>query len=85
MSDSFHHSESIWYQSEPLDVPYCPTQFLDFDFFAFLTATSFSKYTCPRTFKAIVHSTSQQEIEFKYDSLMQYILDKPVKQQQRPH
>ena len=30
------------------------------------------------TFKAIVHCTSQQEIEFKYDSLMQYILDRPV-------
>ena len=30
------------------------------------------------TFKAIVHSTSQQEIEFKYESLMQYVLDRPV-------
>ena len=27
MSDSFNHLESIWYQSEPLEVPYCPKNY----------------------------------------------------------
>ena len=34
MSDSFNHLGSIWYQSEPLEVPYCPNQFLGLNFFA---------------------------------------------------
>jgi hypothetical protein len=33
MSDSFNHLGSIWYQSEPLEVPYCQNQFLCLDFF----------------------------------------------------
>ena len=33
MSDSFNHLGSIWYQSEPLEVPYCPNQFLGLDLF----------------------------------------------------
>ena len=28
------HLGSIWSQSDPLDVPYCPDQFLGLDFFA---------------------------------------------------
>ena len=28
------HLASIWYQPELLEVPYCPNQFLGFDFFA---------------------------------------------------
>ena len=28
------HLGSIWYQSEPLEFPYCPNQFLGFDFLA---------------------------------------------------
>ena len=30
--DSFSHLGSIWYQSEPLEVPYCPNQFLAFSY-----------------------------------------------------
>ena len=30
MSDSFNHLGSIWYQSEPLEVPYCPIHLVDF-------------------------------------------------------
>ena len=35
MSDSFDHLQSIWYQSEPLEVPYCPKQFLGLDLFSY--------------------------------------------------
>jgi hypothetical protein len=34
MSDSFNHLGSIWYQFEPIEVHYCPNQFLGLDFFA---------------------------------------------------
>ena len=34
MSDSFNHSGSIWYQSEPLEVSYFQTRFLVWTFFA---------------------------------------------------
>ena len=33
MSDSFNHLGSIWYQSEPLEFPYCPNQSLGLDLF----------------------------------------------------
>ena len=34
MSDPHNHLGSIWYHSEPLEVPYSPNQFLGLDFFA---------------------------------------------------
>ena len=34
ISDTFNHLGSIWYQPEPLEVPYYPNQFLGLDFFA---------------------------------------------------
>ena len=34
MSDPLNHLGSIWYQSEPSDVPYSPNQYLALDFFA---------------------------------------------------
>ena len=34
MDDLFNNLGSIWYHSEPLDIPYYPNQFLDLDFFA---------------------------------------------------
>jgi hypothetical protein len=37
---TLNHLGSIWYQSEPLEVPYCPNQFLGLDFFF---AVSYSK------------------------------------------
>ena len=33
MSDPLNHFGSIWYHSEPSDVPYSPYQFLTLDFF----------------------------------------------------
>ena len=30
----FNHTGSTWYQPEPLEVPYCPNQFLGLNFFA---------------------------------------------------
>ena len=33
ISDPLDNLESIWYHSEPSDVPYCPNQFLGWDFF----------------------------------------------------
>ena len=32
-SDPLNHLGSIWYHSEPLEVPYSPNQFLGWDFF----------------------------------------------------
>ena len=34
MSDSFNHLGSIWYQSEPLEVLFCPNEFIGLDFFS---------------------------------------------------
>ena len=34
MIDHFNHLGSIWYHSQPLEVPYSPEQFLGWDFFA---------------------------------------------------
>ena len=39
MIDPLIHLGSIWYRSEPSDIPYFPNQFLDWDVFA----TSYSK------------------------------------------
>ena len=33
MSDPLNHLVSIWYYSEPSDIPYSPNQFLALDFF----------------------------------------------------
>ena len=43
MSDPFNHLGSIWYHSEPLEVPHSPNQFLGWDFFCrFLQQTGSS-------------------------------------------
>ena len=43
MSDPLNHLGSIWYHSEPLEVPYFPNQFLGLDFFCrFLQQTGSS-------------------------------------------
>ena len=34
LSDPLNHIGSIWYHSEPLEVPHSPNQFLGWDFFA---------------------------------------------------
>ena len=39
MSDPLNHLGSIWYHSEPSEVPYSPNQYFDRDFFP----TSYSK------------------------------------------
>ena len=39
ISDPLNNLGSIWYHSEPSEVPYSPNQYLDRDFFA----TSYSK------------------------------------------
>ena len=55
MSDSFNHLGSIWYQSEPLEVPCFSNQFLGLDFFAI----SYSKPALATTYMssfAIWHS-----------------------------
>ena len=45
MSDPFNPLESIWYHSEPLEVPYSPNQFLGWDFFcSFLKQTGSNVY-----------------------------------------
>ena len=44
MSDPLNHLVSIWYYSEPLEVPYSPNQFLGWDFFcSFLQQTGSSQ------------------------------------------
>ena len=48
MSDPLNHLGSIWYHSEPSDVPYFPNQFLGFDFFCcFLLQTGSSPFYRP--------------------------------------
>ena len=34
LNDSLNHLGSIWYHSEPSDLPYSPNQFLGWDFFS---------------------------------------------------
>ena len=44
LSDPLDHLGSIWYHSEPLEVPYSPNQFLGWDFFCrFLQQTGSSE------------------------------------------
>ena len=50
MSDPLNHLGSIWYHSEPSDVPYFPNQFLALDVFChFLQQDSFSNMSLLQT------------------------------------
>ena len=48
MSDPLNHLGSVWYHSEPSDIPYSPNQFLGLDFFfcRFLQQDGSSNKSC---------------------------------------
>ena len=49
MTDSFNHLGSIWYQSEPLEVPCCPNQLLGLDFFCCFLKQTGSRTICTQS------------------------------------
>jgi hypothetical protein len=84
MSDPFNHLESIWYHSEPLQVPYSPDQFLGWDFFS---SISYSKPAlrayCSNMYIANVTSNICEQERLKSTVLVWKVKDTKVRTRTR--
>ena len=82
MRDTLNHLGSIWYHSEPSDVPYFPNQFLALDFFCcFLQQDCSSVYLifCVRlnfTLAKNLYFAHKRTFDLSYDSLLKSQCDR---------